>query len=395
MNAVQSGILLAAVGYTLGTTACSIQPKFQETLLASDGNFLFYNNPVAQIIDANSFAVSYLTSDGKIVLDLWEHNEKIKSYIIHDYKTRALDGSANADDHAAPAVFLDRKKNRILVATAYHGTEMYVYAFSLDRSTVEEISVWPGKYTYPRFFEAERGVLLLARKQSDKGLSGDLVMRDLETEAEEEKVVLQSEDGGVIYAGTPTIYKGNLWVSYSKYSYLEKRLIGLNLIEYDPKLNKIVSSCDLERLVDENYFSNRPTGLKGKGEHLFLATSFFSAPVTYEAAEQSNYKEKESVLVLQGDGSDCQSFKILFRKNNVKMPYYDVDVAFNDSGEFLFFDGDKVVSNGPFQASDCFSHKYMLYPNFIGNDMVFYAVMNHDYSIRRFDNSIYLCSKSL
>ncbi len=179
-----------------------------------------------------------------------------------------------------------------------------------------------------------------------------------------------------------------------KYSYSEKRLIGMNLIEYDLKLNKIVSSCDLEQFVDENYFSNRPTGLKAQGEHLFLATSFFSAPVTYEAMRQRNYKEKESVLVLQGDGSDCQSFEILFRKNNIKTPYYDVDVSFNDSGEFLFFDGDKVVSNGPFQESDCFGHKYMLYPNFIGNDMVVYAAMNQDYSIRRFDNSIYLCSKS-
>ncbi len=100
------------------------------------------------------------------------------------------------------------------MATAYHGMEMYVYAFSLDRGTVEKISVWPGKYTYPRFFEAERGVLLLARKQSDNSLSGDLVMRDLEIEASEEKTILKSEENGVIYAGTPTIFKSNLWVSY-------------------------------------------------------------------------------------------------------------------------------------------------------------------------------------
>ncbi len=110
MNAFQSGIFLVAVGYALGSTACSIQPKFQETLLASDGNFLFYNNPVAQIIDANSFAVSYITSDGKIVLDLWQHNEKKQSYIVHDYKARDLDGSGNADDHAAPAIYFDSKK---------------------------------------------------------------------------------------------------------------------------------------------------------------------------------------------------------------------------------------------------------------------------------------------
>lgn len=113
--------------------------------------------------------------------------------------------------------------------------------------------------------------------------------------------------------------------------------------------------------------------------------------MSYSSAESENYSGVNTVKVFKGRLNDCESIHVLHVNENVSMPCYDVDVAINNKGKYLYFDQGEVVSNDSYYG--CFNQNNMMYPNYEDNVGVFYATMNARYSIRNFNNSIYGCVK--
>lgn len=360
-----------------------------EVKIAGDGNFLFYNSPAA-ISYKNGFFVSYLTSDGQILLDLWQRNHLEKSTVVHDHSDQIIKRLGRADDHAAPAIIYDSQESRILLATAYHGTDMYVYEYNIKTGGIKLLSLWIGQYTYPRFIENKSTIALVARKQPDDGTSGDLIIRYLNDDFHKEKIVISSNSGYVIYAGTPVDHEQGIYLTYSVHSYAQNRLQGFHLVKFDLNKNKIIEYCDLTNYLDDNYFSNRPTGIGINGSKLILATSFFDNSDISSPNKIKNYERKQTILILEGEISDCQSYRPILKEEDMVMPYYHTSVSINSNSKYIFFNQNKVITN--WKHDNCFRKNAMMYPKFLGRDGVFYANMNSKYSIRNFNNSLYFCS---
>ncbi|RRV17549.1 hypothetical protein EGJ00_04300 [Pseudomonas saudiphocaensis] len=361
--------------------------SYKDFKLVSDGSFLFYNNP-ASVVYEDGFFVAYLTSEGGVKLDFWDKTNLSKSLLVHDYKIDINYELGFADDHAAPAIIYDEVERRLLIATAYHGTPMHVYEYFPETDTMHRLTVWEGRYTYPQFIKSNEGIWLLARNQKTQD-SGDLVYRSASDDFQSERTVMQSGAGFVVYAGTPKVKDGVLYFTYSIHDYKKNALRGLSLAGYDLDSREVVSICDFSWMLDKDYISNRPTGLGIKKDIATFATSFFSYPVTYSSAEQENFSGEQAVKIIKGRLGECDSFKVVFSKNDVAMPYYDVDVAINDDGDWLFFDKDNVVTNSGIK--NCFMNSNMLYPKFVEGVGVLYAVMNQPYAIRDFNNSLFGC----
>lgn len=145
-------------------------PRSIELKVSDDGNFLFYNNPVALKYD-DGFIVAYLTSRGKVKLEIWADENKVKSHTIHDFRDQIDRKRGWADDHAAPAIFYDENRHVLYLATAHHGTNLFIYEYSLKCGEIKQILVAKGRYTYPRFFKgSQENIGLLVRQQPEVGL---------------------------------------------------------------------------------------------------------------------------------------------------------------------------------------------------------------------------------
>lgn len=382
----------------LGVLIFSLVPNSIELKVSDDGNFLFYNNPVALKYE-NGFIVAYLTSKGKVELEVWAGKNKVKSHTVHNFRDQIDRKRGWADDHAAPAIFHDKKKDILYLATAYHGTNLFIYKYSLKSDELKKVLELEGRYTYPRFFKKGReGIGLLARRQPEVGLRGDLIMRSSTDNFMSESLVVSSEEGTVVYAGSPVSNENNLYFSYSVHHYSENRLIGFQLVKFDIESKKLVKSCDLSNNLRSDYISNRPTGLGLDDGNLMVGSAFTyssdSGLESVESAGKVNGKgqrsiELQSVLLVRGRVEDCTSFDVVFEKNQVNKPYYHTSVAINKSGNYLFFDDDNVITN--WSHRNCFSNEKMMYPNFIEDSVVLYASMNEEYSIRNFNSSLYAC----
>lgn len=341
---LSSMVFLFLAAFLMGQWAALNLQYYKEVELVSDGNFLFYNNP-ASVAYEGGFFLAYLASRGHVKLDYWNKARLLKSELIHDYKLDINYDLGLADDHAAPAIIYDGAGRRLLIATSYHGTSMYVYEYFPELGTMRRVATWEGRYTYPQFVKSNGKVWLLARNQKTQN-SGDFVYRDASDDFQSENTIMRSSPGFVVYAGTPKVKSDILYFAYSFLDYNKNAMRGLGLVGYDLVNKNIVSTCDFSRLLDEGYISNRPTGLGVRQNIVTLGTSFFFSPVTYSNAERENFSERQTVKIIKGQLGDCESFKVVFSKNNVAMPYYDVDVAVNDDGDWLFFDRNNVVTNG-------------------------------------------------
>ena len=235
--------------------------EFFEIKITDDGNFIFYSNSVVSKIDDGTLAISYLTSDGKIFLDVFKNHQKLKTYFVHDYTDQINRKIGNADDHAAPAIFFDPSSKKLYLATSYHGSDMFIYAISLQDGVVELLSVWRGGYTYPRFVQGEENFYLISRRKSDEYRDGDLIGRDFKNNFQAEFLILASGIDKVIYAGTPYIFNNQLHFVYSLHSYVEGRMKGLTYSSFDLDSKLLHQSCNIEPFLDKGYFSSRPTGL--------------------------------------------------------------------------------------------------------------------------------------
>jgi hypothetical protein len=201
--------------FLIGAVVWSFVPKFTEVKVTDDGTFLFYNSPAALRIDKDVLVISYLTSEGDVVLDVWKGDERLSKSIVHSYKDSIDYKLGMADDHAAPAIIFDDKTSEVILATAYHGSEMYLYRIDINKWVSKLSSTWIGAYTYPRFVSGGDKIYLLARRQNDTDLAGHLIYRQSIDNFVEEKKILESAGGEVIYAGKPVFYDKSIHFVYS------------------------------------------------------------------------------------------------------------------------------------------------------------------------------------
>lgn len=358
----------------------------EESLAVSDGNFLFYNNPVSVGFGGKNY-IAFVNSEGEVRVRSEGRDGEVQSFLVHDYGAIINRSLGMSDDHAAPAIVVDKERNRLLLATSYHGADLYIYELHEGLDGFKLIQEIAGRYTYPRFLEYKDDVYLMSRLQS-RSMNGDLVVRKASDKFSTERVVLSSLDGEVVYAGQVARSDVGMVVSYSVHSYEEARLIGWKVVEYDFISNAVVSSCDLSGFLGSEYFTNRPTGIGYKNGSVLVASSYFKKEESVRA-QSKVFSSKNRVLIVKGRLADCADFKIE-HDGYAQAPYYHTDIAVNQSLDWIYFDGERQVSNRFYVG--CFKRDRMMYPSFHASGIV-YAVMNQEsYGIRNFNNSIVSCS---
>lgn len=336
---------------------------------------------------------SWIDNLGNVILRTQYSDNTVSDTVIHSFSSSINRNRGSADDHAAPAILLDEKKEELIIAASYHGTPMYIYTYDLRRNNNEVLLVKEitGRYTYPRLFKHKGTILLLARLQPKGIRGGHLVMRSNEDDFDSEQLIISSNDGEVVYAGLPTITDQGFAIAYSKYSYKQRRLIGFTLLKYDLE-NKLSSNrCDLSDYIEPHYYSNRPTGIGYDGENIVVSTTYTNRENGERTGKYENFERRNTVVILYGQLGKCESFKII-EKREVGLPYYHTSVAVNDMLEWFYFDESQHHTNADFP--ECFTSDKMMYPNLTENGIV-YAAMNRQYSIRDFNNSILYCARRL
>lgn len=362
-----------------------------ETLLTDNGNLLFYNAPVSAHHAGTRYFV-WVTNAGEVVLRTEGSDGSISDTVVHSFSEDINRSLGNADDHAAPAIFLDEQREELIIAASYHGTPMYIFAHDVgvDRGNTRRLKKISGSYTYPRLLEHKGTIYLLARLQPEGVRAGHLVVRSAEDNFESEQIVVRSDDGEVIYAGKPTVTNNGFAIAYSTLNYEEDRLIGFDVVEYDLQKRALNSQCNLSKHIEPEGYSNRPTGIGFDGSALLVATTYTERGHAERLDEYDNFQRRNTVTLLQGDLGQCDSFQII-EQREVFLPYYHTSVAVNDALEWLYFDGSQHYTNADIPL--CFTSDKMIYPNFSHSGVV-YAAMNDQYAIRDFDNSIIYCSRS-
>lgn len=242
--------------------------------ITDNGNLLFYNNPPAIQVD-EEYYVGYITNSGYVEIVQFDKSGYIDKYLVHDYKSVINYDIGSQDDHAAPALLYDLNNNKITVATSYHGSDLFIYEFDVEIKKVSKLKEIKGKFTYPQLFMVGENVHLFVREQKTSD-SGDLVFFTSSDFYNEKIDFLKTLAGDVIYNGSLVIEYPFVYTHYSSHSYKEGRLVGYKVVKYDLERKVMVSSCDLESHLDENYFSNRPTGLGISEGTLYLATAWFN-----------------------------------------------------------------------------------------------------------------------
>jgi len=358
----------------------------QKLEISDDGNVLFYNSPVAARV-ADTIYFSYISRSGIVYVRYLEKGKFSPPQTVHDYSDRINRNAGLADDHAAPAIIYDAQEDRLILATSYHGSPMFLYEFRQGMQNFKLIRELPGRYTYPRLVEQAGKIFLISRFQQHTG--GHLVVLESADNFRDQTFILRADSGTGIYAGSVGVDHDGLLVSYSKNVHAERRLIGWYLLKYSPSEKRVIYTCDLSFLLGDNSYSNRPTGI-GVGMGKIMAGSAYFDRISNESSRGSPFSRKNTVAVAQGENGDCESFALV-HKGQAAAPYYNTSIAISDHLQYLYFDKDRHVSNTV--LPDCFDHPRMMYPSLMEFGIVF-AGMNRDaYSIRNFDNSLYFCAR--
>jgi hypothetical protein len=106
------------------------------------------------------------------------------------------------------------------------------------------------------------------------------------------------------------------YILCTPHRYEESRNLGLNYVQYDVVKQKVRFDCNLSNLIGDGYFSNRPTGIAVLNDAVIFGTAFFDPPVTYSKAEEENFSQLQSVLIVKGYPHDCDSFGVMLQKKN-------------------------------------------------------------------------------
>lgn len=245
----------------------------EESLAVSDGNFLFYNNPVSVNFGGKNY-IAFVSSEGGVRVRSESKDGEVQNFRVHDYGAIINRSLGMSDDHAAPAIIVDKEGKKLLLATSYHGADLYIYEFYEGIDNFKLIKEVAGRYTYPRFLEYKYDIYLMTRLQS-RSMNGDLVVRKASGKFSTEQSVLSSLDGEVVYAGQVARSDVGMVVSYSVHSYEDARLIGWKVVECDFINNAVIGSCDLSGFLGSEYFTNRPTGIGYKKGSVLVASSYF------------------------------------------------------------------------------------------------------------------------
>lgn len=366
-----------------------VHTESNENLITNDGNFLFYNSPIAADTGPYRF-IAYLDRLGVVVVRKYKKNHGdivyVEQYNVHDYADVINKNNGLADDHAAPALIYDNKNDRIILATAYHGTKLFIYEYSLSDSYFLLLKVINGSYTYPRLIEWKDNVYLFTRLQLKGIKAGDFVVRSSNNDFSTERVVIKSVDGEVVYASRPTLSESGIYITYSLLRSSTRSLHGWQVVNYDPQANRIIEKYNLAPLLDYNYFSNRPTAIAYKDGRLMVGTAFFADK---QQVTSRFFSRQNTVMIVEKNIRELSDF-VVRDANIVTAPYYHTSVAFDADLNWLYFDKSKVYSNMPL-SNYCFNYLYMMYPNFHKGDVYFAVVNDGYYEIRKFHNSIIRC----
>ena len=120
--------MLILISVSVVLLALEMWPK-NIKLVSDDGNFLFYNSPAVDSDGEQEF-IAYLKKSGKVVVKSLNKSDTQSEILIHDYSglIKLVDRKGEAaDDHAAPSIIFNKDTKELLIATAYHGSDLYIY----------------------------------------------------------------------------------------------------------------------------------------------------------------------------------------------------------------------------------------------------------------------------
>ena len=96
-------LILISIGllYIFIENSFAKEIKQQELLVSNNGNFLFYNSPVAVQMNGHTF-IAFITSEGKVTVNELSVDKVINSFFVHDYSLNMNKkiGFANNDHHS-------------------------------------------------------------------------------------------------------------------------------------------------------------------------------------------------------------------------------------------------------------------------------------------------------
>ncbi len=384
---------------TIGLNIAS-EKSSEKYIISNNGNFLFYNAPVATKANGYIF-ISFVTREGLIVVNKYSNPKGIdkirflRSYIVHDYSKKIELNGGPADDHSAPAIIYDKINNKLLLATSYHTSDVYLYQYDFEKNIFELHKILKGRYTYPRLINWNNNIYLLLRSMPTDRLAGDLILKSSIDNFNSESTIVSSSTGEIIYASRPTIGNNHLFVSYSILKYSEGRYTNWKIAKFDLKnTTNAVKIFDLDLFVNKGYYSNRPTSIRYKNGTLVVATSIFMDDEANVHFKNKYYNRKNKILIVTINSNDG-SFIKRNHDNTVVSPYYHTSIDINSDGDYIYFSKDLVYSSKKFSKT-CFENNNLkMYPNFFDQNILYATINNNSYNITDFNNTIVLCTYPL
>lgn len=381
-KSLKSNLVLIATLCILFTTSLLLKTATSTVwAITNSGNFLFYNSPVFAQFNNNLF-VAFVTRNGKVQVKKYRLDKQNRQqalqhvgvWNVHDYSGTINRRVGLADDHAAPSIIYNSEDNRLLLATSYHGSDLFIYEFDFLQNEFNLIKKITGSFTYPRLINWHDDILLVLRDQPKGSTKGDLVFYTLSTGFDSSQTIVPSVSGNVVYGSRPDVYGKHIYVAYSTLDYSNKRLVGWNIVKYNLDAMEASDSFDLSNYLDNNYYSNRPTAIRIINNNIMVGTA-----ITFCSPSFENYvlDNKIVILTLDADG-------MLIKKNHVntvKAPYYPTSIDINTFGDWVYFDKTRPRSSINLDLS-LFRGSSNMYPHFWGRNIFFAANNKDDYKIR-------------
>lgn len=351
----------------VGVVVVLPQALRRQTLVSPDANILFYNGPAAVSLgDCGSIAVGYLTSRGLVRVQIREANRVLGDTAVHDYSESINPQvGTTADDHAPPALYFDRSNGTLYLATAYHGTDLFIYKRSGESPSWVLHRKIVGNFTYPRFVVDGMRLLLFVREitRDDKGRKfGHLAMLDTHTGTK--TTIAKAPDRGhreeVIYASTPHVHGSKAYFAYTLFDGARNKGAFLGVFDLKAK-----TWTDRKLLKDEIINSPVTTGVWADGKRIRVGLSQMPA----------EGDEEDIIRIVEIPSNGSREREIYRTKRPVL--YYQNTVAFHPSGSWL-------ISNPSF-----------LHPQYVEGGRGSYLSVSSNverYSIRDFNTSLILTS---
>lgn len=181
--------LLFVTVLIFGFIVAHLNQQPEVVIVSENSALLYYNAPAAIRIDDKIF-VGVTTSSGDVQIITIADRKVEQAATIHTHPS--------PDDHAAPALW--QYGDNIMIATAHHTSDMFVYSMSKNGS-IKLLCQLVGSYSYPRYDKVGDEIRLYSRRQTaDRGEFGYFLPLDDCSEF----LPIQTPDAGQwIYATPP------------------------------------------------------------------------------------------------------------------------------------------------------------------------------------------------